>query len=83
MKLSPALLLKLCKKYQPPAMVGLKYKVKDLSIKTDEDGNPVTLFIGKVNAHGRIKGERYARTLKSDSHRVVIKGHWDLKGKST
>ena len=43
MKLSPALLLKLSKKYQPSAMVGLKYKGKDLSIKTDEDGNPVTL----------------------------------------
>jgi hypothetical protein len=83
MKLSPSLLLKLSKKYQPSDMVDLKYKGKDLLIKTDEDGNPVTLFIGKVNAHGRIKGERYARTLKSDSHGVVIKDHWDLKGKST
>jgi hypothetical protein len=40
------------------------------------------LFIGKVQKDGRIKGERYTRTLVRDSRGVLIKDHWDLKGKT-
>lgn len=82
MKLGQPLLLKLGKKYAPSSMVGLKYKGKDLCFKTDEEGNPVVLFIGKADAGGRIKGERYTRTLKRDARGFCIKDHWDLKGKS-
>jgi hypothetical protein len=82
MRLSQSLLLKLAKKYEPSSMIGLKYKGKDLAIKTDAEGNPVLLFIGKSDANGRIRGERYTRVMKSDARGVIIKDHWDLKGKS-
>jgi hypothetical protein len=83
MKLSQSLLLKLSKKYEPSSMVALKFRGKDVAVKTDADGNPVVLFIGKADASGNVKGERYTRTLKSDARGVVIKDHWDLKGKTS
>lgn len=83
MKLSQHLQLKLSKKYEPSAMVSMRYKGNDLAFKTDEEGNPVLLFIGKATESGTIKGERYARTLKSDRNGYIIKDHWELKGKAT
>ena len=83
MKLSHSLLLKLGKKYQPSSRIDLRYKGMDVSIKTDKEGNAVVLFIGKLDANGRVRGERYARTLKSDVRGAVIKDHWDLKGKAS
>lgn len=82
MKLSDSLLLKLRKKYDPSTMVDMKFMGKDISIRTDAEGNPVVLFIGTPLPNGRIKGERYTRTLKTDTRGVVIKDHWDLKGKA-
>lgn len=83
MKLSQHLQLKLSKKYEPSSMISMKYKGNDLSFKTDESGNPILLFIGKANESGIIKGERYARTLKSDRNGIIIKDHWELKGRAT
>ena len=74
--------LKLTKKYEPSSMVSMKYKGNDLIFKTDEEGNPVRLFIGKELENGRIKGDRYVRTLKRDQKGVVIKDHWERKGKA-
>lgn len=82
MKLSDALLLKLRKKYEPATMVNLKFKGKEVSFKTDNEGNPVTLFIGRLLPDGKISGERYTRTLKTDARGAVIKDHWDRKGKA-
>ena len=62
-------------------MVDMKFKGKDLSFKTDDEGNPVVLFIGKALPDGRIKGERYTRTLLRSADGSIIKDHWDLKGK--
>ena len=83
MKLSEGLITKLSKTYEPAAMVNMHYNGKDLSFKTDKEGNPVLLFIGKQDEAGNIKGERYARILKKDAAGNVIKDHWDLKGKAT
>jgi hypothetical protein len=83
MKLSDALIKKLSQPYAPSTMVDLKYKGNDLSIKTDEDGNAILLFIGKRGPTGNIKGERYARTLKYDRNGLLIKDHWELKGRAT
>ena len=83
MKLRHSLLLKLGRKYEPSSVIGLRYKGMDLSIKTDEEGNAVVLFIGKVGPNGRIIGDRYTRILKIDHSGAVIKDHWDLKGKAT
>lgn len=74
--------MKLRKKYEPSTLIHMKYKGKDLSVKTDDEGNPVVLFIGKMQGEGKIKGERYTRTLIRDRAGNLIKDHWDLKGKA-
>ena len=83
MKIGPELKKKLSKTYQPSSMVDMEFKGNDVSFKTDADGNPVLLFIGKRNETGTIKGERFSRTLKCDASGIVIKDHWDLKGKAS
>lgn len=74
--------MKLRKKYEPSTLIQMKYKGKDLSVKTDDEGNPVVLFIGKMQSEGKIKGERFTRTLIRDRAGNLIKDHWDLKGKA-
>lgn len=83
MALSEDLQKKLSKKFEISSMLEMKYKGYDLSLKTDEEGNAVLLFIGKRNEQGTIKGERYARTLKKDKEGKIFKDHWELKGKAT
>ena len=39
------------------------------------------MFIGKKEANGLIKGDRYARRLLKDKEGKIIKDHWDYKGK--
>jgi predicted peptidase len=80
-KIGEALLKKLSKVYEPSAMVNLKFKTYDLAVKTDEEGNPVLLFMGKADSEGKIKGDRYARRLLKDNTGKIIKDHWDYKGK--
>jgi len=80
-KIGEPLLKKLNKQYEASAMVHLKFKDYDLAVKTNEEGNPIVVFIGKVNAEGTIKGDRYARRLLKDKTGKVIKDHWDYKGK--
>jgi len=78
-----ALMPILQKIYEPSSTIWLQFKKHDLALKTDEDGNPVMLFIGKAGPEGRIKGKRFVRTLKKDAAGRIIKDHWELKGKST
>ena len=75
------LLKKLNKLYEPSALINLKFKSYDLVVKTDEEGNPILLFIGKSDKEGKIKGDRYARRLLKDNAGKIIKDHWDYKGK--
>jgi hypothetical protein len=49
----------------------MKYKGNDIAFKTDKEGNPMVMFIGKLTKEGKIKGERYARTLKADSSYLI------------
>lgn len=83
MKLNEDLLKILSKTYTKSTVINSSYKRKDISFKTDEDGNPVLLFIGKRADDGSIKGERYARTLKRNKEGKIFKDHWELKGKAT
>jgi len=83
MKLNEDLVKILSKIYEPSAMIENQFRGKDTLFKTDEQGNPILLFIGKRTESGSIKGERYARTLKYDREGKVIKDHWELKGKVT
>ncbi|WP_256013524.1 hypothetical protein [Desertivirga xinjiangensis] len=64
-------------------MINLTFKGNDLAIKTNEDGEAILLFIGKLTSEGTVKGERYARRLKKDDKGNVIKDHWELKGKAS
>jgi hypothetical protein len=82
MGLSYDLQKKLRMRYAVYSMIEMKFKGLDLMFKTDSNGNPVTLFIGKKTADSTIKGERYSRTLIIDVHGATIKDHWDLKGRS-
>lgn len=82
MALNEELQKKLAKKFEPTSMIELKYKGYDLSVKTDEEGNAILLFIGTKTERGTVKGERYARTLKKDREGKIFKDHWELKGKS-
>jgi hypothetical protein len=82
MNLNYDLQQKLKKRYTPDIFVEMKYKGLDLMFKTDDEGNPMVLFIGRRTGENKIKGERYVRTLKKDTQGNVIKDHWDLKGKA-
>lgn len=83
MSLGDNLLKKINKIFEPSAKVPLRYKGYDLVLITDKDGNAVQLFMGKAAEDGSIKGDRYARTLKYDREGVLIKDHWERKGKAT
>lgn len=77
-------ILKILNKIYPPGkMVELRFKRYDLAFKTDEKGRPILLFIGEKDATGKIKGERYARRLLENTEGIVLKDHWDHKGKAT
>lgn len=80
MKLGEALLKCMAKKYEPSAMVDIKCKGYDLTLKTDSEGNAIQAFVGKRNSERLIKGDRYLRTLKYDRDGKPIKDHWDRKG---
>lgn len=83
MKISSALLQILNKTYEPSSMINLTFRGNDLAIKTNEDGEAILLFIGKLTGEGTVKGERYARRLKKDEQGNTVKDHWELKGKAS
>jgi hypothetical protein len=80
MKLSNDLQRKLKKQYDSNSFIESKFKGLDIAFKTDHDGNPIVLFVGKKISDGKIKGERFVRTLQKDLHGAIVKDHWDLKG---
>ena len=76
MKLGAQLLKVLSKSYAPDEMIRQRFGRYDLAFKTDNQGCPILLFIGKADEHGNIKGERFVRNLQDG------KDHWDNKGKT-
>ncbi|WP_439555451.1 hypothetical protein [Dyadobacter sp.] len=82
MKIGDKLLKQLNKKYAPETMVNQKFGRYDLAFKTDDEGNPVMLFIGNLDEQGRIKGDRFSRAMVKDQAGKLIKDHWDNKGKA-
>jgi hypothetical protein len=82
MKVGDKLLKVLSKKYTPSTMVNKKFGRYDLAFKTDEDGNPILLFIGQLDKDDQIKGERFSRVMVRDKEGKLIKDHWDNKGKT-
>jgi hypothetical protein len=83
MPLSEHLIKKISSKYEPATMVYLTFRGNDIALKTDSEGNPIQLFIGEMQEDGHIRGERYIRNIIKDKDGIIIKDHWDKKGKST
>jgi hypothetical protein len=77
MKLGAEILKVLDKPYEPDKFVHQRFGRYDLAFKTDALGRPILLFMGKADADGKIKGERYVRNLQNG------KDHWDNKGKAS
>ncbi|SKB81953.1 hypothetical protein [Daejeonella lutea] len=69
--------------YEPDSMIEKPFKKYHMAFKTDELGRPILLFLGKKELDGRIKGERFSRRFKTDNAGVIIKDHWEHKGKAT
>jgi hypothetical protein len=80
MSLGAPILKILSKQYEPSSFVEKKFLRYDLGFKTDEEGNPIVLYMGTKDASGRIRGRRYARRLLKDANGRIIKDHWDDKG---
>jgi hypothetical protein len=80
MKIGDRLLKQLGRQYKPDTLVTQKIGRQDAAFKTDDQGNPVVLFIGKMTSEGKIHGERFTRVLLKDAEGKVIKDHWDRKG---
>jgi hypothetical protein len=83
MPLKPALLKKLAGTFPPNTLVPLRFKGLDAAVRIGPDGLAWQLFLGKLDHTGRIRGERYVRTYKTDAEGQVLKDHWDLKGRAS
>jgi hypothetical protein len=82
MPLHQLLAEKLSKIYEPSATINDVFKGLDLTFITNEQGEPITLFLGRRRPDGAISGERYVRTIKREpGSSRVLSSHWDLKGK--
>jgi hypothetical protein len=80
MKIGDRLLKQLRRQYKPDTLITQKIGKQDAAFKTDDQGNPVILFIGKMDPDGKIAGERFTRVLLKDADGKIIKDHWDRKG---
>ena len=81
MKIGADLQKVLTKTYPPDKMIRQRFGRYDLAFKTDEEGRPVLLFMGKADEAGRIKGDHFVRHLQKDKDGTLVKNHWDNKGK--
>jgi hypothetical protein len=83
MSLGPAILKIVTKQYPPSTFIERRFQQYDLGFKTDVEGHPIVLFLGKKDANGNIRGRRYARRLVRSADGKIIKDHWDDKGSAT
>lgn len=81
MKLGERLLKQLTKTYAPSQLVSFRFGRYDVATKTDGEGNPMLVFVGKADEKGTIRGDQFNRRLLKDASGKVIKDHWDYKGK--
>ena len=70
------------KAYPASSITETTYGGQDIAFKTDSEGRPVLLFIGKKIAPGRIRGKRYVRNIVTTSDGKV-EDHWEKKSKAT
>ena len=79
--IGPDLEKKLSKIFPPNATIEDKFKNLDLNILTNENGEAITLFIGKRKENGKIAGEVYYRKIKNRVNNIITESHWDNQGK--
>lgn len=82
MKIGARLQRLLDKVYPPDTKLEFQLDRTDVVFKTDGEGRPVLLFVGRKDENGQIKGERFARTLKPLPN-GALKDHWENKGKAS
>ncbi len=68
------------KKYQPSSLIVTRYERYDIAIKTDRDGDPMVLLMGRKDEKGHVRGERFTRRLKQTVDGNIIKDRWEHKG---
>lgn len=81
MPLGDQLINMLQKSFPPKTRIDDIFRGNELTIVTNNEGEAVSLYIGKRLQDGRIKGEYYSRKIVKDSGGKIIKSHWDNKGK--
>jgi hypothetical protein len=75
---------KLSKIYPPSQRIDDVFRGNDITFITNENGEPVTLYIGERMEDGSIKGEQFVRKIvRSADGQKIEKSHWDNKGKVT
>jgi hypothetical protein len=67
------------KKYESSGRHDLKLRNKDITLIVNDEGDAVTLFIGKRKPNGDVAGELYVRNFRTKNG--VQTSHWDRKGK--
>ncbi|MGY3213554.1 hypothetical protein [Mucilaginibacter sp. HD30] len=82
MKIGAKLQRLLDKVYPPDAKLEFQLDRTDVVLKTDGEGRPVLLFVGRKGEDGNVKGDRFARTLKKLPN-GTFKDHWENKGEAT
>lgn len=83
MDLGEQILKILNKKYEPSSLIETRFQRYDLAFKTDRDGLPMVAFLGRKDAQGHIRGERFTRRLKQLLNGRIIKESWEYKGEVT
>ena len=83
MKLADRLIKKINAKFEPSTMVSTRFGQNDIVLRTDQEGNAIQMFIGKMNQEGMIKGDRYSRSIIKDREGKIIKDYWERKGKAS
>lgn len=81
MKIGEKLLKQVSKKYEPQTLIRFRFGRYDVATKTDDEGNPVLLFIGTADENGTIRGDQFTRKLVKDASGAITKDYWDYKGK--
>lgn len=69
------------KTYKPASRVDMTFKGKDLTFITNQNGEPITLFLGKRKENGDISGEMFSRRIKKLENGLIKESHWDNQGK--
>jgi hypothetical protein len=67
--------------YKPSARIDASLRGKDITFFTNENGEPMKLFLGRRKDNGEITGDMYTRKVKKVEDGKIKESHWDNKGK--